>query len=325
MVRALITGAAGFFGHHLIGHLLEQTDWEIVALVRLSKVGSLRRLTDIGLRDRVTVVHHDLRSPINAFVAAEIGQIDHILHVGAETHVDRSIADPLPFVESNVLGTTNLLQYALGLSGLRWFNYFSTDEVYGPILSGRASREGDPYNARNPYAASKAAGECIALSFANTYGLPVFITNTMNLFGERQHPEKFIPTVIRSVWRGDDVTIHADPTCTIPGSRFYLHASDAAAGLVFALGKAEIGQRYNIVGEREVNNLDLAQTVASLIGKPLKYHLVDFHSSRPGHDLRYALSDEKMRKLGWQPPSGFQTSLERTVEWTLHNPQWLLL
>ena len=166
----------------------------------------------------------------------------------------------------------------------------------------------------------------MALAFQNTYGLPVFVTHTMNVFGERQGPEKFIPMTIRKILTGKTVKIHSDATRTVSGSRFYIHARDVAAALLFLLeepARAVPGEKYNIVGEREVSNLELAQAIAQILGKELKYEMLDFHSSRPGHDLRYALDGTKMLKLGWTPPVGFKKSLEDTVRWTLQNDRWL--
>lgn len=319
-MNVLVTGAAGFFGHHLIAHIHRETDWNVVALVRLSKVGSLRRLSEVADMNRTRIVFHDLRSPINPFIAAEIGAVDYILHVGAETHVDRSIRDPAPFVESNIIGTMNLLNFALRIGNLRCFAYFSTDEVYGPQTEGKYSVEGDPYDCRNPYSASKAGAEQLVTAYDNTYRIPTLITNTMNLFGERQHPEKFIPLVIRKVLDSAQVTIHADPTRTRAGSRHYIYADDAADGFLFCLSQ---GGRFNIVGAREVDNLTLATKIAEILDKPLEYELVDFHSARPGHDLRYAMSGEKLERLGWTPPTDFDAALEKTVRWTVDHPEWL--
>lgn len=240
------------------------------------------------------------------------------------THVDNSIANPEPFVMSNVVGTMHMLDYARKLSKLEAFNYFSTDEVFGPAPKGVNYKEWDRYDSSNPYAATKAGGEELCLAYANTYKLPIFITHGMNCFGERQHPEKFIPLIIRKVLQDDIVTIHASENA-IPGSRFYIHCRNVAHALHFLLDKFLLRDKYNIVGEREVSNLELAQLIAEIIGKPLYYELVDFHSSRPGHDLRYALDGSKMRNLGWILPVDFEESLEKTVKWTLKNDKWLYL
>lgn len=332
--RVLVTGAAGFIGHHVVEHLLRSTDWEVVGLVRLDRVGTMARLEDVtclrepAMRARFSTVWHDLRSPVNRLTRWDLGEFDYVLHLAAETHVDLSIVDPRAFVDSNIVGTLNLMEWARGLDTLRAFLLFSTDEVYGPAAVGVAHRETDRYNATNPYAATKAGAEQLANAYANTYGLPVVITNTMNVFGERQDPEKFIPLVMRKVLAGEVVTIHADKSLTVSGSRHYIHARNVADAVLYTLNAAELSARraewFNVVGEREVSNLDLARAIADIMGKELHYEMVDFHSSRPGHDLRYALDGTKLRLLGWGPPVGFEQSLRRTVEWTLERrDKWL--
>ena len=259
-----------------------------------------------------------------------IGKVDIILHVAAGSHVDRSIDDPMSFVYDNVVGTVNLLNFARKYHPQAQFFYFSTDEVFGPAPKGVFYAENDRYNSGNPYAASKAAAEEMCVAFANTYRMNMKITHTMNIFGERQHPEKFIPKVVSKILKDEVIHIHSDKTKTIPGQRFYIHARNVADGVLYVLNNTQVptgeAQKYNIVGEKEVNNLELAQMIANIIGKPLKYELVDFHSSRPGHDLRYALSGEKMKALGWVPPFSFEKSLETTIKWTLtRKDSWLIL
>ncbi len=325
--RFLITGGAGFAGHHVIEHILKNTDACIVVLDRLNYAAAgFDRLRDIEAFDdkRVFILTADFSQPITTGVAREIGQVDYIIHMGAETHVDNSIADPLPFAQANMLGTLGMLQFARTQEKLRQFIYFSTDEVFGPAPEGTAYKEWDRYDSRNPYAATKAGGEELALAFANTYGLPVLITHTMNLIGERQHPEKFLPKVIRKVLAGEVVQIHADPSRTKAGSRFYLHCRNMADALLFLLGCGQMQRdKVNIVGEKEIDNLTLAKFIADVIGKPLKYKMVDFHSSRPGHDLRYALDGTKLAEMGWRAPMGFEESLEKTARWMIAHPRWL--
>jgi len=161
------------------------------------------------------------------------------------------------------------------------------------------------------------------LAYANTYKLPVIITHTMNVFGERQHPEKFIPMCAKKISKDEIVLIHSDPTKTKPGSRFWIHARNVAAAILFLLSKSEVREKYNIVGEKEINNLEMAQFIANILGKKLKYRMKDFHSSRPGHDLRYALDGEKLEKMGWKEPVDFEKSLEKTIRWIVSHPQWL--
>lgn len=320
MKRILITGGAGFIGHHLCEHFLVNTDWSIVLLDKLDHFGNLNRLAHLD-RSRIKFVYHDLRAPIGAQLAGQLGEIGKIFHLGAATHVDRSISEPLSFVYDNVIGTANLLEYAR-ISSVPFY-FFGTDEVFGPAPEGVSYREWDRYRSGNPYAATKAGAEELCIAYANTYHLPVVISHCMNVFGERQHPEKFIPNTIRKVMNGETVTIHADASKTIPGSRYYIHARNVGAAILFLTDNAQMGEKYNIVGEREVSNLELAELIAKAVGKPLLYELVDFHSSRPGHDLRYALNGEKMSQIGWKLPVSFEVSLEKTIKWTIVNHEWL--
>ena len=337
--RVLVTGGAGFIAHHVINHILNTTDWEIVSLDRLDFSGNLNRLHDM-MQDhstenqkRVKVVFHDLKAEINPLTASRIGNVDYILHLAAGSHVDRSIDYPMEFVLDNVVGTCNILEFARRCSNLERFVYFSTDEVFGPAPRGVFYNEYDRYNSGNPYSATKAGGEELAVCYENTYGLPVYVTHTMNVFGERQHPEKYIPMCIRKVRDGQSITVHSDSTKTIPGSRHYIHAQDVAEALMFILGLSgpiipkEYGgakcPKFNIVGKQEINNLELAEIIADAQGKPLVYEMVDFHSSRPGHDLRYSLSGEYMRKLGWEPKIDLTERIKQVVDWTLNRPDWL--
>jgi dTDP-glucose 4,6-dehydratase len=339
--RVLITGGAGFIAHHLIGQILKKTDWDVVSLDRLDYSGNLNRLHDLLMtectekdRKRVKIVFHDLKAAINPLIAADIGKVDYILHLAAGSHVDRSIEYPMEFVMDNVVGTCNILDYARSLDKLERFVYFSTDEVFGPAPEGIKYEENDRYNSTNPYSATKAGGEELAVAYHNTYDLPVYITHTMNVFGQRQHPEKFIPMCIRNISKGEVVTVHSDSTKTVPGSRHYIHAEDVASAILFLLNKTNITQnvwggarcpKFNIVGSEEINNLDLARFIATVQDKELKYQLVDFHSSRPGHDLRYALDGDKMRSMGWVPQKSIRERISEVVKWTLENDRWIKL
>jgi dTDP-glucose 4,6-dehydratase len=343
MKRVLITGGAGFIAHHLIYFLIKKTNWEILSLDRLDYSGNLNRLDNIlfNISDkdkrRIKIVYHDLKSEINPWIRKEIGDVNFILHLAAGSHVDRSIDYPMEFVLDNVVGTANILEYARTINESNKFErfiYFSTDEVFGPAPEGIDYKENDRYNSTNPYSATKAAGEELAVAYENTYNLPIYITHTMNVFGERQHPEKFIPMCIKKIRDGESVTIHSDKTRKIPGSRHYIHAEDVSEAIHFLLTnpiKIELDYggakcpKFNIVGSEELNNLELAQIIADSQGKDLKYEMVDFHSSRPGHDLRYSLSGEKMKKLGWQPSIKLTERIKQVVEWSLKNQNWIEL
>ena len=343
MKKVLITGGAGFIAHHVIETILDQTDWEIVSLDRLDFSGNLNRLHDLlkdhPQRHRVRVVYHDLKAEINPSVARKIGDVNYILHLAAGSHVDRSIDNPMEFVLDNVVGTANILNFARQQTrgvrfddGFERFVYFSTDEIFGPAPGGIKYDEYDRYNSTNPYSATKAGGEELAVAFANTYGLPVYITHTMNVFGERQHWEKYIPTCIRRVRDGQVITIHADPTKTKAGSRHYIHAKDVSEALLFLLKQPTIEvdiangvkcPKFNLVGPEETDNLELAQMIANVQGKPCLYEMSDFHSARPGHDLRYALSGERMKQLGWEPKIAFSDRIKQVVDWYLTHDEWL--
>jgi len=338
---ALITGGAGFIAHHVVDHILKTTDWRIVCLDRLDISGNLNRLHDMlkdhdarMVSERVRIVYHDLRAEINSQVAADIGPVDMVLHLAASSHVDRSIANPMEFVQNNVVATVNLLDYArIRFPNLDRFVYFSTDEIFGPAPAGVAYREYDRYNSTNPYSASKAGGEEMCVAYENTYRMPIVITHTMNVFGERQHPEKFIPSTIKKVRDGETVVIHADPTRTQAGTRMYIHARDVAEGLMHILTLENYRHRgdyggahcpkFNLVGTEEIDNLTLAQSIAHSVGRDLVYEMTDFHSSRPGHDLRYALDGGLLKSLGWEPRIRLSDRIDGMVQWTLANPRWL--
>lgn len=321
--RILITGGCGFVGHHFVEHFLKNTDMDIVIIDRLSYAGSVDRLRDINAfdDDRVTLLTADFTLPVEENLAKEIGQVDYIIHMGAESHVDNSITEPIKFIKANVEGTAHILNFARTQEHLKCFYYFSTDEVFGSKDEGW-SEVGDPFYPSNPYAAAKAGGEMLIHAYRRTYGLPCVITRSMNIYGERQHPEKFIPLVIRKVINGETVTIHSHPNKTKAGSRFYIHARNVADGYLHLIKNKIYSGEYHITGEREVDNLELAQMIAGVIGKELKYEMVDFHSSRPGHDLRYALSPKSMDDVGWHTPISFEDSLKKVVEWTLERPEW---
>lgn len=328
-MRVLVTGVAGFMGSHVLRHLLVKTDWDIVGVASFAHKGRSARITrqlDGMDKSRFKLVLHDLTSPITQDLAKDIGQIDYVLNIASESHVDRSIEEPRPFIENNTKLILTMLEYIREYP-VKKFIHISTDEVYGPA-SDHNHREGEPHRPSNPYSASKAAQESICFAYWRTYGLPIVITNTMNIIGEMQDAEKFVPLVIKKVLANEKMTIHASPDGVI-GSRYYLHARNQADALLYllnnhepALYPAEDIDRFNIVGEAEVDNLTMANKIAQIIGSPLRYELVDFHSSRPGHDLRYGLDGDKMRRLGWEAPFSLDESLRTTVEWSINNRDW---
>jgi dTDP-glucose 4,6-dehydratase len=333
-MRVLITGGAGFAGHHLTEHLLLTTDWDLVILDGLTYAGRPDRLTDCAGYDpdRVRLLWHDLRAPVHGWLDDRIGNVDAVLHLAAESHVDRSIGSPAPFIRNNVDATLTMLEWARTRPELTHFIQVSTDEVYGPAEEGTAHAEWAAVMPSNPYSASKACQEATAFAYWRTYGLPVVIVNIMNMVGERQSPEKFVPLATRAVLAGNEVPLHGrpGPQGWEPSSRCWLHARNFADALRWVLtqtipapfGEADRPDRWHVAGD-EADVLHVAHLIADAAGKPLRYRWADFHSSRPGHDHRYALDASKIAAAGWKPPVPFAESLERTVRWFMAHPRWL--
>ena len=322
----LITGGCGFIGHHFVEHILVNTDWDIIIFDKLTYASyGLERLRDTGALNspRVKLFTYDLSHPTSVGLRRELNNINYIVHMAADTHVDNSISDPVPFIRNNVMSTVHMLEYARTLKNLEIFFYFSTDEVYGPALGNKLFKEDDRHNPTNPYSASKSAAEQICVAYHNTYKVPVMRINVMNAMGERQHVEKFIPKVIKKILNDELVEIHSYPDKKRSGTRVYIHARNIASGVLFLLKNGKIGESYNLTGEKEISNLTMSQLIASIMGKKLKYQMVNFHSDRPGHDLRYGLDGSKMEKMDWKLPIDFETSLKNTVKWTLKNKKWL--
>jgi dTDP-glucose 4,6-dehydratase len=335
-MKLLCTGGCGFVGSHVVEHFLKNTDWEIIVIDKLNYASNgFDRLRDINCFDdkRVKIFPIDLQEPISIGVKQEIGEVDYILNLASESHVDNSIKDPVNFILNNVKLTLNILEYAREVKPKK-FIQFSTDEVMGPAPEDVKYKEGDRHNPTNPYSASKSAQEAICSAYANTYGLPIVVTNGMNFIGERQHKEKFVPICIRKILTGETIQIHSNSDRTKAGSRFYIHCRNAAKALQFilentneTLDKLDASKgRFNIVGEKETDNLTFARMIAGIVGKELKYELVDFHGSRPGHDLRYALDGNKLKKQGFKYPLKLEESLKKTVLWYLkeENQRWLI-
>lgn len=340
-MKILLTGAAGFVGSHVLRHLLVNTSWEIICPVTFRHQGIPERIASALQgqdKSRVTVERHDLRAGVSFQARRRWGKVDVVMNVASESHVDRSIEDPAGFIDNNVQLMTGILEYAREAKPSLVL-HMSTDEVYGPAYGEHRHREGEPHRPSNPYSASKAAQEAVAFSYWRTYGVPVVITNTMNIIGEMQDPEKFVPKVMQHVAQEKEMPLHASASGEM-GSRFYLHARNLADAWLF-LARHYMGfngypgfvpayeggfydlDRWNIVGEREVTNLEMAQMIAGYMGRELIWRAEDFHSSRPGHDLRYALDGTKLADAGWKAPFPLDVSLEKTIRWTLEHPEWL--
>ncbi len=326
-MKIIITGGCGFIGHHFVQHIYVNTDWDIIIIDKLSYASKgLDRLKDLNYigNPRITIFTFDLINPLSDGIKIEIGNPDIIVHMCAETHVDNSIKYPVSVITNNINSTVNILEYARSLKNLKCFFYFSTDEVYGPAPTGTLYKEWDRHKPTNPYSASKSSGENICISYENTYKIPLIIVNVMNVIGERQYIEKFIPLTIKKLLNNEKILIHGDKNKN-SGTRFYIHARNVADAVLFLLNNGQIGEKYNITGDREISNLEMALFIAKTLEKKINYEIIDFHSERPGHDLRYGLDGTKIKELGWTPPISFDESLIKTILWTIkqENIKWL--
>lgn len=336
--RVLITGVGGSIGCHVLRHVLKETDWDVAGIDSFRHRGLTDRVYAVTKKHpethhRLRVYQHDLRAPISSLLSNRIGYVDYIINLASISDVDASISDPSDVILSNAAIAVNVLEYVRP-KRISAFLHVSTDEVYGPTDGKTAHKEWAPIVPSNPYSASKAGQEASAICYWRTYGVPLILVNIMNNFGEMQSPAKFPSMCQRLIRAGEVVKIHEFSPGNY-GSRFYIHSRNAADGMVFLLrrhtphshiaGSVDYPSRFNIVGNQQVDNLSLAQMIASFIGKPLKWEPVDCSKNRPGHDVHYGLDGSKLAALGWEAPHSFEWSLRQTVEWYERNPQWLKL
>lgn len=331
MKNIILTGVGGFIGSHCLEYFLDKTDWNIIGIDSFRHKGTYSRINEVYNYDpsRVKIYNHDLSVPIDEQLQKCFGKIDYIINMASDSAVERSVSDPVTCLRNNSDLSINMLELGRKLQPEIFF-HISTDEVYGDAKPGESHKEWSTILPSNPYSASKAAQEAYAFAYWRTFGLPIVITNTMNNIGERQDGEKFLPKLIKLIATGQEMPIYADNEKQI-GTRFYLHAKNHADALVFLSKRtpsayeqgAEKPDRYNVCGEVELNNLEFAQLVAKIMGKPLKYKLVKSESARKGYDKRYALDGNKIKDLGWVPPFSFEESLEKIIKWTLDNSNWI--
>jgi dTDP-glucose 4,6-dehydratase len=327
--RILLTGAGGFAGSHMLRAILKNTEMDVVCLATFRHKGLQDRIKVVleenpNYLKRIKVVIQDLASPISSITAIEIGNIDYVVNFASESHVDRSIKYPVQFISNNIAIVLNLLEWARGKK-IQRFIQISTDEVYGDHDSDDPSTEWEGIlKPSNPYSASKAAQESICLAYARTYDIPMTITNTVNMFGETQDPEKFIPRIISQILRDEPVKIHALSQNQI-GSRVYLHASNNADAILFLVDHLDSNEvsKIHISSQDIISNLEMAEMVAEEIGKKLIAEF-DFEViNRPGHDFHYALDGSKLNTLGWIQPESLSNGIHNVVNWYLKNEKWL--
>ena len=335
-MRILITGGAGFIGSALIRHLIENTEHEVLNLDKLTYAGNLESLTSIASNSRYEFVQADIVD--QATVSAVLARFEPqaIMHLAAESHVDRSIDGPSDFIQTNIVGTYSLLEAARAY----WqkldepakrafrFHHISTDEVYGDLHGvDDLFTETTPYAPSSPYSASKAASDHLVRAWQRTYGLPTLVTNCSNNYGPCHFPEKLIPLIILNALEGKALPIYGKGNQI----RDWLYVEDHARALYQVVTEGEVGETYNIGGHNEKQNIEVVHTVCALLDElcpqsPHRPHaqLITHVQDRPGHDVRYAIDASKIqRELGWTPVETFESGIRKTVQWYLDNPEWV--
>ncbi|WP_291867284.1 dTDP-glucose 4,6-dehydratase [Maribacter sp.] len=329
--RILITGGAGFIGSHVVRRfVLKYPNYKVYNLDALTYAGNLENLKDIEKEPNYTFIKGDIVDTSFVFEIFEKYQFDSVIHLAAESHVDRSIEDPLAFVKTNVIGTLNLLQAAKKLWGNTVNNRFyhiSTDEVYGSLIENKSLfTEETAYDPSSPYAASKASSDHFVRSYGKTYDFPYVITNCSNNYGPNHFPEKLIPLFINNIINKETLPVYGDGNYT----RDWLFVEDHAIAIDLVFHKGKNHETYNIGGFNEWKNIDLIKTLCRLMDQKLyredgeSERLITYVKDRPGHDLRYAIDANKINKeLGWKPSVTFEEGLSKTVDWYLDNKDWL--
>ena len=333
-MKILVTGGAGFIGSAVIRYLLSQTDHSTVNVDCLTYAGNLSTLEEVQAHPRYAFERVNICDAMTLNAVFERHQPDAVMHLAAESHVDRSIDGPSAFIQTNVVGTYCMLEESRrhwmslppGQKERFRFHHISTDEVYGSLGDHGLFTELTPYDPSSPYSASKASSDHLVRAWHRTYGLPAVITNCSNNYGPYQYPEKLIPLTITSAIAGKPLPVYGKGE----NVRDWLYVDDHARALVTVLEKGAVGETYNIGGNSERKNIDVVRTICALIDEllpdsPNRPHekLITFVTDRPGHDHRYAIDASKIHKeLGWKPTETFESGLKKTVQWYLSNDEW---
>lgn len=329
-MKLLVTGGAGFIGSNLVYHVIDQPQIErLVVLDCLTYAGHPENLERVERHPKYVFEQVDLRNKAATLSVVEKHGITHVLHLAAESHVDRSIAGPGDFIHTNIVGTFNLLEavrtFWQNSSGHR-FHHVSTDEVYGSLGSSGFFTETTPYAPNSPYSASKASSDLLVRSYHHTYGLPVVTTNCSNNYGPYQFPEKLIPVIIESVCLRRPIPVYGDGM----NVRDWLYVGDHAAALWVVLNGGRVGETYNIGGHNEWANIRIVELICDLMDQMAPHlgggsrSLITFVKDRPGHDRRYAIDAGKIqRELGWKPAHTFESGIRETIQWYLENQAWV--
>ena len=316
-MKLLVTGGAGFIGSAFVRMAIEQTDWQIVNLDKLTYAGNLENLATVERDPHYRFVLADLCDEEAVRRVFEEERPHAVVHFAAESHVDRTILSPEPAFMSNVGGTMKLLEAARKY-GIGRFVQISTDEVYGSLPEPLEATEEFPIRSNSPYSASKAASDALAMSYYATYKLPVMITRAANNYGPYQFPEKLIPLMIANALEDRPLPVYGDGMQV----RDWLYVDDHCRGIMAILANGREGEIYNIGGNRSLPNIEVVTRILKIVGKPLS--LIQHVGDRPGHDRRYALTSAKLaRETGWRPDVDFETGLARTIDWYRSNPRWV--
>ncbi|QRM35594.1 dTDP-glucose 4,6-dehydratase [Microvirga sp. VF16] len=332
--RILVTGGAGFIGSAVARHLINETEHQVLVLDKLTYAGNLDSLQPVANNPRYSFVQADiLDAPKMREVFASF-RPDIVMHLAAESHVDRSIDGPGEFIQTNVVGTYTLLQAALAhwqsLSGAEKeafrFHHISTDEVFGSLGAEGYFTEATAYDPRSPYSASKAASDHLVRAWHHTFGLPTVVSNCSNNYGPYHFPEKLIPLIILNALEGKSLPVYGDGS----NVRDWLYVEDHARALALIALEGEVGESYNVGGHNEKTNLEVVQAICTILDEITpderigpRRNLITFVRDRPGHDQRYAIDPTKIgRELGWVPQETFETGLAKTVRWYLENRPW---
>ncbi len=315
IMRVLVTGGYGFIGSNFIRFLLKNTEHEVVNLDALTYAGNRDNLNDYEGDSRYAFIHGRIED--RELVNRVVENVDYVVNFAAETHVDRSIKEPFPFLTTNVIGTQTLLE-ACKDSGVKRFLHISTDEVYGSLESDEGKFTEDlPLKPNSPYSASKAAVDMLVRAYNVTYGLPAVTVRPSNNYGYYQFPEKFIPLMLTNLLENKPVPVYGDGK----NIRDWLFVEDCARGVFDVLMKGKEGEIYNLGGESERRNIEVVETVLEIMGKDEGY--IKFVEDRPGHDYRYALDITKVKnEVGWKPAVSFEEGLKKTIEWYKENTRW---
>jgi dTDP-glucose 4,6-dehydratase len=327
----LITGGAGFIGSHLVRLFVNKyPEYQIINLDALTYAGNMENLRDVESSPNYIFEKGDITDQETIFALFQRYSFDSVIHLAAESHVDRSITDPLAFVRTNVMGTCNLLNVCRKKWNQNWegklFYHVSTDEVYGSLGKEGFFTENTPYDPRSPYSASKASSDHFVMAYHHTYGLPVIISNCSNNYGSHHFPEKLIPLMIINIKNKRPLPVYGKGE----NVRDWLYVDDHAVAIDLIFHKGRTGEKYNIGGFNEWKNIDLVHLLCNIMDKKLNRKpgdsakLINFVKDRPGHDMRYAIDAGKLNhELGWKPSLRFEEGLEKTVDWYLSNEKWV--